>query len=140
MRPTVEGGAEASRAVAGARATAVVAYNDLMAIGLMRGLQQLGTQIPEDVSVLGFDDIVVARLVTPGLTTVAAPLRTMGAAAVQNLVGSIGGAHSSRTDGPIVLPTRLVVRGSTGGPRPTRRRRTTNWSDQPRRRADPPAP
>jgi LacI family transcriptional regulator len=52
--------------------------NDQLAIGLMRGLAQLGARVPGDVSVVGFDHILTADLVTPGLTTVAAPLRAMG--------------------------------------------------------------
>jgi LacI family repressor for deo operon, udp, cdd, tsx, nupC, and nupG len=111
-RPTVDAGVEASQAVADSGTTAVIAYNDLLAIGLIRGLQRLGVRVPDDVSVIGFDDILISRLVTPELTTVAAPLRKMGETAVQNLIGYIGGA-TSRTEAPVVLPTRLVVRAST---------------------------
>ncbi|MFV2214398.1 ABC transporter substrate-binding protein [Actinomadura sp. LOL_016] len=62
--------------------TAVVAYNDQLAIGLMLALQNTGIRVPEEVSVIGFDDIFPARIVSPGLTTVAAPLRAQGRAAV----------------------------------------------------------
>lgn len=111
-KPTVAGGVEASRAVAEVAATAVIAYNDLLAIGLTRGLRRLGIRVPAEVSVIGYDDILISRLVTPELTTVAAPLRKMGETAVQNLLAYIGGARS-RAEGPVVLPTRLVVREST---------------------------
>ena len=115
--PTVEGGVAAARDLAGhALPTAVLAYNDLMAIGLMRTLQREGIRIPEDMSVIGFDNILPAELVSPGLTTVAAPLRTMGSTAVGNLVAMIRGALY-QTDGPFVLPTRLVERESTAAPR-----------------------
>jgi DNA-binding LacI/PurR family transcriptional regulator len=122
FRPTVDSGVEASRAVAEAGATAVIAYNDLLAIGLIRGLQRLGVRVPAEVSVVGYDDIVLSRLVTPELTTVAAPLRKMGQTAVQNLIAHIGGARST-AEGPVVLPTRLVIRQSTAPPTPQRRRR-----------------
>jgi DNA-binding LacI/PurR family transcriptional regulator len=102
-----------------ASATAVVASNDLLAIGLLRGLAAVGVRVPRDVSVVGFDDIFASDFGTPALTTVAAPLRALGASAVQHLLALIGGAVP-RTGGPIVLPVRLVVRGSTGR-RSTRR-------------------
>ncbi|MGW1554693.1 substrate-binding domain-containing protein [Streptomyces sp. NPDC002346] len=92
--------------------SAVIAYNDQLAIGLMRGLQAAGRRVPQDVSVVGFDNIFGAELVTPGLTTVAAPLRAQGYTAVRDLLSVLGGAHAS-TGRPMVLPTRLVVRGST---------------------------
>ena len=84
-----------------------------MAIGLVRGLTALGRQVPRDVSVVGFDDIEAAGLVTPGLTTVAAPLRVEGRAAVEHLLAMIGGAEP-RVGRSMVLPVRLVVRESTG--------------------------
>lgn len=92
--------------------TALVAYNDLMAIGAVRRLQDAGVQVPHDVSVVGFDDILVSQLVTPALTTVAAPLRAMGTTAVHNLLALLKGAqpHADRAS---VLPARLVVRDST---------------------------
>lgn len=114
--PTIEGGVAAAQELVHALPTAVIAYNDLVAIGLMRALQKEGVRIPQDVSVIGFDNILPAELVSPGLTTVAAPLRTMGSTAVGNLVAVIRGALY-RTDGPFVLPTRLVERESTAAPR-----------------------
>lgn len=114
--PTLEGGVAAAGDLVAALPTAVVAYNDLVAIGLMRALQKEGVRIPQDVSVIGFDNILPAELVSPGLTTVAAPLRTMGSTAVGNLVAVIRGALY-RSDGPFVLPTRLVERESTAAPR-----------------------
>lgn len=110
--PTVEGGARAAGDLVGNLPTAVIAYNDLVAIGLMRDLMARRVSIPADVSVVGFDDILAARLVTPPLTTVAAPLRAMGTTAVRNLLAIIRGAQS-RSSEAFILPTRLVVRGST---------------------------
>jgi LacI family transcriptional regulator len=94
------------------RTTAVIAYNDLIAIGFINRLTAMGASLPGDVSVVGFDNIFTSALVTPGLTTVAPPLRTLGAMAVQNLLAIIGGAHAS-TGHPLALPTRLFVRDST---------------------------
>jgi LacI family transcriptional regulator len=110
--PDVPGGVRAARELAGSAATAAVAYNDQLAIGLIRGLRSRGIVVPRDVSVVGFDNIAAAELITPGLTTVAAPLHTAGAAATKHLLAVIEGARS-RTGGPMVLPVRLVERGST---------------------------
>ena len=107
--PTVAGGERAASEVTG---TAVLAYNDLVAIGLIRTLTARGVRIPGDVSVIGFDNIFAAELVTPALTTVAAPLRLMGRTAVQGLLPLIRGAAPTVT-GPVSLPCRLVVRAST---------------------------
>jgi DNA-binding LacI/PurR family transcriptional regulator len=114
--PTVQGGRAAAQELVDHLPTAVVAYNDLVAIGLMLEFASAGVRVPEDVSVIGFDNILPAELVSPGLTTVAAPVRTMGSTAVGNLVAIIRGALH-RNEGPFVLPTRLVVRASTGRPR-----------------------
>jgi len=115
---------QAARELAKAPTTAVLAYNDQVAMGVMRGLAQLGASVPGDVSVVGFDNILPAELVTPTLTTVGAPLRSMGGTAVTNLLAYIGGA--TRGSGqPVVLPTRLVVRESTA--QRSRKRTSPAW-------------
>ena len=101
-------------------ATAVIAFNDLMAIGVIKGMRLAGVRVPADISVIGFDNVALAEILDPGLTTVAAPLRAMGIIGVKNLITVIGGATPSRE--PTVLPAKLVVRGSTG-----RRRRRETW-------------
>lgn len=113
--PTVSGGVKAAEEFRGQPhpTRALIAYNDLLGIGVLRGLQAQGVRIPRDVSVVGFDDIFAADLVTPGLTTVAAPLRSLGTTAVRNLLAVINGARS-RVGEPITVPTRLVIRSSTG--------------------------
>ena len=111
--PTVGGGKRAARLIRKHPPTAVLAFNDLVAIGVLRELQAHGLQVPEDVSVVGFDDIFGADLVSPGLTSVAAPLRWLGDTAVKNLLAVIHGAQSRRGE-PVRAPTKLVVRGSTG--------------------------
>jgi LacI family transcriptional regulator, repressor for deo operon, udp, cdd, tsx, nupC, and nupG len=115
--PTLGGGVRAADMLLQHPASAVITYNDQVAIGVMKRLAQLGARIPVNVSVVGFDNIVPAELVTPGLTTVEAPLYAQGMTAVRNLLASIDGARL-RTGRPVVLPTRLVVRGSTAPPGP----------------------
>lgn len=110
--PTVAGGAAAADELDPHRTSAIIAYNDRMAIGLIRRLTALGVRVPDDVSVVGFDNILSAELLTPPLTTVAGPLFIMGTVAVHNLLAIIDGAHPHTGD-PAVLPTRLIVRGST---------------------------
>ncbi|WP_432824457.1 LacI family DNA-binding transcriptional regulator [Dactylosporangium sp. CA-092794] len=110
--PTVAGGAAAAVELGRRPAGAVVAYNDLIAIGIIRALTGAGARLPAELSIVGFDNIFAADLVAPGLTTVAAPLRAMGATAVQHILAIVRGAHPPVFD-PVSLPCRLVVRGST---------------------------
>ena len=119
--PTAAGGTRAAEDFRDHRTSAVIAYNDLVAIGFMRRLVALGARIPADVSVVGFDNIFASALMSPELTTVAPPLRTLGSMAVHNLLALIGGANPTTVQ-PLALPTRLYVRASTAEP-PTRRRR-----------------
>ena len=100
--------------------TAIVAYNDLMAIGVMHSFLAAGVKVPQQVSVVGFDDILTSRLVLPTLTTVAAPMRQIGVTAVTNVLAMLKGAIPAGGDA-LVMPTQLRVRGSTG---PRRRTRT----------------
>jgi len=120
--PTVAGGVAAATEFRHSPTRAVIAYNDLMAIGFLRGVLATGLRVPQDVSVVGFDNVFASSLVTPGLTTVAAPLRTMGSVAVRNLIAAIGGAPAN-VHTPVTLPTRLVVRASTSERRPRSARR-----------------
>ena len=110
--PTVRAGCDAAVEVLAQGSAAVIAYNDVMAVGVIKGMRSAGVRVPEDVSVIGFDNVVVSEIVEPELTTVAAPYRTMGTTGVKNLIAAVGGKTQSH--GPIVLPVKLVVRGSTG--------------------------
>lgn len=109
--PTLAGGAAAAAAWRQRPTDGVIAYNDLVAIGFLRAVTAAGVRVPDDVSVLGFDNIGDGELVTPSLTTVAAPLVSLGSAAVHHLLR----APSTRPDDaqPTQLPARLVVRSST---------------------------
>ncbi|MFD0821831.1 LacI family DNA-binding transcriptional regulator, partial [Micromonospora zhanjiangensis] len=84
--PTESGGSALAEQVHRCGATAVLAYNDLMAIGLIEGLDALGIRVPQDVSVVGIDDIALSRLTRPKLTTVATPAAAAGRTAVDMLL------------------------------------------------------
>jgi DNA-binding LacI/PurR family transcriptional regulator len=125
--PTILAGFSAARRVAGLDATAVLAYNDALAIGVMKGLRKLGVAVPDDVSVVGFDNIIFDELVEPALTTVASPLYRMGFTGVQNCIAVALGARPSGP--PLVLPVRLVKRQSTAQRRPPGRLRRAHSYD-----------
>jgi len=91
--------------------TAVFAHNDDMAVGAMRRLREAGLRVPEDVSIVGFDDFDVARIVTPELTTVRKDLVEVGRRAARLLLDRLATGEAGGTE---VVPTELVVRGSTG--------------------------
>jgi LacI family transcriptional regulator len=94
------------------RPTAVVCFNDKVAVGVMEIAAARGLRVPEDLSVAGFDDIDVSRASTPRLTTVRQPLQEMGRTAVTMLMRQLDGhAHEALS---MELETRLVVRESTG--------------------------
>ncbi len=114
--PTLAGGLAAATEVLRHTPTAVVTYNDLLAIGLMRGLTAAGTEVPAQVSVIGFDNVFAAELCVPALTTVATPLAEMGAASFVELHRLIRRepAHSCQV---VSATARLVVRGSTASRR-----------------------
>ena len=114
--PTMRGGVAASEQWLRRPTTAVMAYNDLMAIGFMQKVTAAGLDVPGDVSVIGIDNIVDAILVEPHLTTIAAPLVSLGSAAVARLVKN-SRRERAGADEPVLLPARLVVRSSTGPPR-----------------------
>lgn len=118
--PTVLAGFSAAQRLAELDATAVLAYNDQLAIGIVKGLRKLDIGVPEDVSVVGFDNIIFDELVEPQLTTIASPLYRMGLTGVQNCIAVAQGARPSGE--PLVLPVRLVVRQSTA----QRRRKSTS--------------
>jgi LacI family transcriptional regulator len=114
--PTADGGHAAAEHVVRAGVSAVLAYNDLMAIGLIEGLEALGVAVPAGISVVGIDDIALSRRTRPKLTTVANPTSAAGRAAVDMLLRH---GDDRRTTAQVTLRTELVVRDSTGpGPYP----------------------
>ncbi|HEX6195862.1 MAG TPA: LacI family DNA-binding transcriptional regulator [Jiangellaceae bacterium] len=109
--PTVDGGLGLAEQVAGSGVTAVLTHNDLMAVGLMEGLGSLDVCVPDDISVVGFDDIEMAQWVRPKLTTVANPTSSAARTAVDMLL-QLG--DDRRATAQVTLRTELIVRDSTG--------------------------
>lgn len=93
--------------------TAVFCFNDIAAIGAVRALTDVGLRVPEDVSVMGFDDIITAAFSQPSLTTVKQPLRQMGAKAAEVLLERIANPEKD-FPAELVMEPELVVRESTG--------------------------
>lgn len=111
--PTLAGGRGAAATVVERGLTAVLTYNDLVAVGLLRGLSDLGVDVPGEVSVIGFDNTLPADLVSPGLTTVAQPVTLLGETAGRHVIALVNGQAESR-ELTSVLPVHLTVRQSTG--------------------------
>ncbi|MEV8443508.1 LacI family DNA-binding transcriptional regulator [Actinosynnema sp. NPDC051121] len=118
---TVEGGQSAAAALLDKGCTAIVCGSDLMAFGAIRAARQRGLSVPQDVSVVGFDDSPLIVFADPPLTTLRQPVEAMGQAAVNALLEEIGGTRGHAlldTHAEFVFLPELVVRGSTGaGPR-----------------------
>jgi len=114
-----EGGLEISQKMlaSGRPFTAVLAFDDLTALGVMRGLNDAGLKVPEDVSVVGFDDVLPAAVSTPGITTIRQPLKEMGLLASEWTLEAIS-SRDQLGHKPVRLyqaPPQLVVRKSTLG-------------------------
>jgi DNA-binding LacI/PurR family transcriptional regulator len=95
--------------------TALFAYNDISAIGAMRAFQEAGLRVPDDISVVGFDDISIASFSIPPLTTVRQPLGKMGRIAAQTLLDRI--EERAPFVSEIAIEPELIARRSTGPPR-----------------------
>lgn len=109
-------GYDAAGDVIAAGVTGVIAFNDLVAMGLISGLTEQGVGVPDDVSVVGFDDIPFARYVTPPLTTAAVPVTTLGEQAWLRMWELLEGGVPG---GTLVVSPRVERRGSTGPVRRT---------------------
>jgi LacI family transcriptional regulator len=112
VRSGEQAGAELIASCGAERPDAVVAANDQMAIGAMRAFAAAGLRVPDDVAVVGFDDIYPAQLVEPALTTVRQPMRMLGERACARLFERI--ASPELSPGVELLPTELVLRASCG--------------------------
>jgi LacI family transcriptional regulator len=108
-------GYEATRKILDRRESfsALFAFNDISAIGAIRALREAGRRVPEDVSVVGFDDIQSAAFQNPGLTTVRQPLREMGVIAAETLLRRINAPAKSSYPKTITIEPELIVRAST---------------------------
>lgn len=113
---SVEGGAVAAGELLDRGVTAIVCGSDLMALGAIRQARTLGLEVPDEVSVVGYDDSTLVAFTDPPLTTIRQSVRAMCQAAVRALTDEIGGEASAR--GEFVFRPELVVRGSTGAAQP----------------------
>ncbi|MEU4362776.1 DUF6807 family protein [Promicromonospora sp. NPDC023987] len=132
---TVDDGYRVADEVLASEATGVVAFNDLVAFGLLARLNETGVDVPGDISIAGFDDIELARYGTPSLTTAAVPQAELGGRAwgllhqlISDRAGAGAGSRSVPSAVPLVMPG-LVARSSTG-PVPPARRLPTPSSDR----------
>lgn len=116
-RYSFEVGLEAANFFASLREppTCIFASNDMNAIGLIEGLSERGLSVPKDVSVVGLDDIALARIRALNLTTIRLEKRAMGEEAARLLLRRV--EDPKRPPASVILPTRLIVRGTTAQPR-----------------------
>ncbi|MET0781116.1 MAG: LacI family DNA-binding transcriptional regulator [Microbacterium sp.] len=96
------------------RPTAIFAANDISALEIMKVAAELGLDVPQDLSIIGFDDVPEASAATPALSTVRQPMQTLGAEAARMLLSLMQGETPAATH--LKLPTRLVTRGTTAPP------------------------
>lgn len=113
--PKTQSGAAAADAAVHSGVTACIVFNDLIAIGMLQRLRERGLRVPEDMSIVGCDDIFGgADFCNPPLTTMSSPIEQAGRVAVSMLLAQLnplaGGGNRNRS----VMPTHLTVRGSTG--------------------------
>ncbi|MEQ1700832.1 MAG: substrate-binding domain-containing protein, partial [Ilumatobacteraceae bacterium] len=128
LRPDFDAGIELAQALMASGVTGVLAFNDLQALGIMAGYRAAGRAVPQDLSVVGSDDIPAGAMSDPPLTTVSAPVQALGAAALELVQQLIAG---DRTLDDTALPVSLTIRHTTQAaarstaPRDTAPHRTT---------------
>ncbi|MFB7669102.1 LacI family DNA-binding transcriptional regulator [Kitasatospora sp. NPDC056138] len=109
---SVEGGHAAAGALLDQGCTAIVCGSDMMALGAIRAVRQRGLSVPQDISVVGFDDSPLIAFTEPPLTTIRQPVEAMATAAVDALLEEVGGNPGQRAE--FMFQPELVMRGSTG--------------------------
>ncbi|GAA4180066.1 LacI family DNA-binding transcriptional regulator [Gryllotalpicola koreensis] len=112
FEPRQSQGAAAADAVLNTGASATLAFNDLLAIGMLQRFAERGVRVPRDLSMVGCDDIFGADFCHPPLTTITAPVAQAARVAVSTLLAQLGG--ESRMRQGVTLPTHLTIRASTG--------------------------
>lgn len=112
--PQSSSGAGAGDAVLNTGATACIAYNDLLAIGLLRRFTDRQLAVPGDISVIGCDDIFGSDFCDPPLTTLTAPIEAAGRAAITMLLGLVNPGTRPASQRRVLMPTHLTVRSTTG--------------------------
>jgi LacI family transcriptional regulator len=124
-----DGGLRASRQILSSQCpfSAVLAFDDLAALGVVRGLSEAGLHVPEDCSVMGFDDVSPAQVATPAISTIRQPLWAMGLEAGQRVMQAIRGAAANEQSVSLhKTEPELVVRMSTAAPPPDSGKPTAN--------------
>ncbi len=111
-----DSGHESTEAIIASGATGILAFNDLVAMGLLSGLHERGVRVPEDISVTGFDDIPFAKYTTPPLTTAAVPINELGSLAWRRMREQIQQAGEASTQAQDEFSPRVEIRKSTAAP------------------------
>ncbi|WP_090816747.1 MULTISPECIES: LacI family DNA-binding transcriptional regulator [unclassified Arthrobacter] len=111
-----DSGHESTEAIIASGATGILAFNDLVAMGLLSGLHERGVRVPEDISVTGFDDIPFAKYTTPPLTTAAVPINELGSLAWRRMREQIQQAGEATTQAQDEFSPRVEIRKSTAAP------------------------
>jgi LacI family repressor for deo operon, udp, cdd, tsx, nupC, and nupG len=124
---SIESGVAAAERLLGRseRPTAIFCFNDEMAMGVLKVARRLGIRVPDQLSLVGFDNIRFAEHVDPALTTIAQPMQQIGEGTVRLLLRILAGGGDAEMPESVTLPHKLVVRESTAPP-PSRRRRRRN--------------
>lgn len=111
-----DSGHESTQDIIASGATGILAFNDLVAMGLLSGLHERGVRVPEDISVTGFDDIPFAKYTTPPLTTAAVPINELGSLAWRRMREQIQQAGEATTQAQDEFSPRVEIRKSTAAP------------------------
>jgi len=123
---TEVGGYMGMKKLLSAKPDVVFAASDMTAIGALRCLNENGLSVPEDIALLGFDDIPVSANITPSLTTIRQPIYTMGKAAADMLIDIV--SNGSKELQHLILPTELVIRNSTETPKLTGKQKQREYA------------
>jgi LacI family transcriptional regulator, repressor for deo operon, udp, cdd, tsx, nupC, and nupG len=113
---SMEGGRAAAAKLVGRDVTGILCASDVLALGAVRAVRRLGLRVPDDVSIIGYDDSALMTCMDPPLTTVRQPIEAMGQSVVDLLVQQIGGGGVAPDE--LLFEPELVVRGSTAPRRP----------------------
>ncbi|HEY8913643.1 LacI family DNA-binding transcriptional regulator [Lacisediminihabitans sp.] len=120
--PKKDAGAAAADVVLASGVTACIAFNDLLAIGMLMRLRERGVSVPDDLSIVGCDDIFGSDFCNPPLTTLTAPIEQAGRVAVSMLLARLDAQTAGAARQTATLPTHLTIRASTGPAQPEKDR------------------
>ena len=109
----ISSGIEALPYLLGQNVTAIFAFNDMIAYGVYKELRSYNLKVPDDISIVGFDNLLFSEVINPPLTTVEYPIKEIAAEVIRRLDGLIQAGNTRTVDDPIIFPPILKVRGST---------------------------